>query len=91
MSDFSSPEQNKSFGTLGAILTLILLPPMCILTIPAIIFAKEARSLHAKGSFELSEAFSRKAKRYTLSAWIIVFIIALTLFAMYFISRLSLI
>lgn len=92
MPDFPShPEQNKSFGTLGAILTTLLLPPMCILTIPAIIFAKEAKRLYKEGSFDLSEVFSRKAKRYTISAWAIVLITALTLLALYSISRLSLI
>lgn len=92
MSDFSSPSgQSKSFGTLGAIITLILLPPTCILTIPAIIFAKEAKRLYKEGLFDLSLAFSKKAKRYTLSSWAIVLITALTLLALYSISRLSLI
>ncbi len=92
MTNFSSEgNQHKSFGTPGAILTLILLPPMCFLTIPAIAFAVKAKSRYKKGDFDFSLAFSKKAKRCTAAAWAIAFIIVLTLFAMYSISRLSLI
>ncbi|MBR5536246.1 MAG: CD225/dispanin family protein [Clostridia bacterium] len=80
-----------NFGTFGAIFTLVLLPFMCFLTIPAIIFAKKAKTLYERGNYNRSLAFAKKAKRYTLSAWAITFITALTLFALYFISRLSLI
>lgn len=79
------------FGSLSAIITLILLPGMCFLSIPAVIFAKEAKRLHQKGVYDLSESFARKSKRYTVSAWAVFAIVALTILALYFISRLSLI
>lgn len=92
MSDFSSPvRQAKSFGTFGAIFSLILLPPMCVFTIPAIIFAQSAKKHYSKGDIALSEALSKKAKRYTAAAWATAFIIILAALALYFISRLSLI
>lgn len=87
----SEAELQKSFGTFGAVFTLILLPPMCILSIPAIIFAAKAKKLYNSGSFKLSAVFSKKAKRYTTGAWATALIIALTLLALYTVSRLSLI
>lgn len=87
----SGAEPQKSFGTFGAVFTLILLPPMCILSIPAVIFAVKSRRLYNSGFCERSVAFSKKAKRYTAGAWAVAFIIALALLALYSVSRLSLI
>lgn len=81
----------SDFGSLWAIITLILLPIMCFLSIPAVIFAKEAKRLYKSGYYDLSANFAQKAKRYTVSAWAISVILALALCALYFISRLSLI
>lgn len=92
MSDFSSSDGKRvSFGTTGAVFSLILLPPMFILTIPATAFSLKAKKLYAKGNTALSEAFAKKAKRYTLAAWAITFIIILSALVLYSISRLSLI
>lgn len=91
MSHTSSKAEVTSFGTFGAIATLILLLPMCFLSIPALIFAKKAKRYYKNGNYSLSAEFARKSKRYTVSSWLVASIIALTMFALYFISRLSLI
>lgn len=87
--DFS--EQKLTFGTFSAAATLILLPPLCFLTVPAIIFSKKSKTLYEEGNFNGALKLSKKSKRYTLSAWAIAAIVAVSLFALYFISRLSLI
>ncbi|MBQ8541269.1 MAG: hypothetical protein IJ435_07320 [Clostridia bacterium] len=91
MSGFNKQAPAGSFGTFGAAVTLVLLLPMFFLTIPALFFATKAKRLYKNGNYSLSAKLRDKAKRCTISAWLVAFIIALAMFALYFISRLSLI
>lgn len=91
MSHINEQAEVTSFGTFGAVATLLLLLPMCFLSIPALIFAKKAKRHYKNGNYSLSAKFADKSKRYTISAWLVALTIALTMFALYFISRLSLI
>lgn len=92
MSNYSATEgQSKTFSTRIAIISSVVLLPLCPLTILAIVFTKKAKSLYNQGSFELSDAYLKKAKRYLFSAWAIALIVLFALLGIYSISRLSLI
>ena len=91
MSHINEQAEVTSFGTFGAVATLLLLLPMCFLSIPALIFAKKAKRHYKNGNYSLSAKFADKSKRYTTASWLVALTIALTMFALYFISRLSLI
>lgn len=72
----SKGEKKPSFHTLSGILTFILLPHFFCFSIPALIFAGEAEKFYKKGNMELSVYFSRKAKRFVVSSWLLTVIIA---------------
>lgn len=73
---FSKGEKKPSFHTLSSILTFILLPHFLCFSIPALIFSSEAEKFYKKGDMELSAYFSRKAKRFVVSSWLLTVIIA---------------
>ena len=73
----------ENFYSLLSIVTFLLLPPFWFLSIPALIFSKEAKKLHKMGYAELSEIFALKAKKFSVASWIIFLAFALTMFILY--------
>lgn len=89
ITDANTPK--PKFYSLSIVLTLILLPLLCPLTIPAAIFSAKAKKLYKSGQVQLSLNLAEKAKKYIQGAWASSFIILLGLGIVFLISRLSLI
>ncbi len=79
------------FYSLAAIITFILIPPLWILSIPALVFSQEAKTMYSLGNIELSERFSERTKRFLISAWAICAISAAAVVALLAVIHLSLI
>lgn len=79
------------FYSLWVIITVILLPPMWPLSIPALFFSEEAKKLCKNGYGHLAFSYSIKIKRLIISSWAIAIIVLVTSLALFFISHLSLI
>lgn len=79
------------FYSLSSIITFILLPPLWFLSVPAIIFSKEAKAMYKAENFELYLRFSQRTRRFILSAWAVFLTLALSVLALLLTIRLSLI
>ncbi|MBQ7875694.1 MAG: hypothetical protein IJ316_00225 [Clostridia bacterium] len=85
------PVKSPKFYSLSAIITFFLLPPLWALSIPAIVFSKEAKTMYENGNIDLYERFSLCAKRFVVSAWAIFLILAITIAVLLVTIHLSLI
>lgn len=86
-SSLSSPK----FYSLAAIITFILIPPLWILSVPALVFSHEAKAMYNLGNIVLYERFSERTKRFLVSAWAIVIIFAAAVLVLLAVIHLSLI
>ncbi len=73
----------ENFHSLLSIVTFLLLPPFWFLSIPALVFSKEAKKLYNSGHVELSQIFSQKAKKFSVASWIIFVAMALSGICLY--------
>lgn len=91
LKDAPSTVKNPKFYSLSAVITFFLLPPLWALSIPAMVFSKEAKTMYEIGNIDLYERFSLYAKRFIVSAWAIFLIITFVIIALLVTIHLSLI
>lgn len=86
----TEPPEPK-FYSLLSIITFIILPPLWCFSVPALVFSSEAKHFYSLEQFDVYLRFSDKAKKFNVAAWAIFATLSLAFFAIYAISRLSLI
>lgn len=89
--DSPSIVEKPKFYSLSSIITFFLIPPLWALSIPAIVFSKEAKAMYESGNIDLYKRFSLYAKKFVVSAWAIFIIFAVTIALLLVTIHLSLI
>lgn len=91
-STFEANEANPPrFYSLFSIITFFLLPPLWFLSIPALVFSKEAKTMYNLGQTDLYLRFSERARKFIVSVWAIFFIFLIAVLLLLLTIHLSLI